>query len=172
MGLDPTENLLRWHSDLFLRYFECHYKKSYSHYTSNLTALSQHEEAEIRPKWIYSNARFHLLTGELRKTERGQRTVARHALLFYESVTMESHVQIFQFQTINPLKRTFSCYLSFQWFRELHLIHLAVTFKNKRETFTMSQLRNVLEGMGFNQTVPNLTLKLPPECFLERNWAF
>lgn len=84
---------------------------------------------------------------------------------------MESHVQILQFQTINPLKRSSSDYLSFQLFKELHLIHFAVTFKYKRETFTMSQLRNVLEGKGFNQIVPNPTLKLPPECFLERNWA-
>lgn len=170
MGLNPTENLLRQHSNLFLRYFEGHHKKSYSHYTSKLTALSQHEKAEIRPKCIYSNARFHLLTRELQRTDSRQRVVCQAAqLLFYESVTMESHVQILQFQTINPLKRSSSYYLSFQLFKELHLIHFAVTLKNKRETFTMSRLRNVLEGKGFNQTVPNPTLKIPPECFQERN---
>lgn len=53
MGLQPTENLLRWHSNLFFRgfffFFWCHYKKSYSHYTSNLTVLSQHERQKLGP---------------------------------------------------------------------------------------------------------------------------
>jgi hypothetical protein len=76
-------------------------------------------------------------------------------LLFYEPLTVDHQAEIFQLKTINSFKRTFCYYLSLWLVKELHLTHLAITFKNKREIFAMKRLRNVLEDKDPNQAALN-----------------
>lgn len=53
-----------------------------------------------------------------------------------------------------PITENFQL-LSLQLFKELHLIHLAITFQNERETFAMNRFWNVFEDKGPNQAALN-----------------
>lgn len=47
---------------------------------------------------------------------------------------------------MNQLKRTFNYYLPLKSFKELSLIHLAITLENESKTFARNRFWNISEG--------------------------
>lgn len=72
---------------------------------------------------------------------------------------------------MNPLKRTFNYYLSFPSFKELNLIHLAITLKNERKFLLWTGFEMYLKTKDpIRQHLIN-QISIFPECWLRKNWT-
>lgn len=162
MGLHPTENLLRWHSNLFFRVVfllplqeiiqSLHFK-----FDSSFTAWM----AEIRSKCIYLNARFHLPAGHWWRLKDDSRVWCLHYCYCLNPWLWITMLKYFSF-TREPIKENFQLLSPLPVIQRTQFNSLSNRIKEWKKTSAMKQ---VLKCIWRPRTQSGSTLLIGSQTF-------